>query len=225
VILLPCLSWNLCKGKLSYPIICRAYGGSSARHIVISRTLLKGELMKLFVRLLCACYALFVLLSVEGCGPSKSLSRRNVRENAKTTHSGSKPPAPAKSKEPNDERVDLHKLFGQSPQQTQPQFPWQQLTPQVPASGQAGEMPKEKSEPIKTNNIKTTPQQLLSAVQQIYRRTESLKVDYKSDLLVKLNSKVAQQQNGMSRTIMFKRPNNFVIQGEHLQLIRDGKTV
>lgn len=180
--------------------------------------------MKLFVRLLCACSALFVLLSVEGCGPSKSPSRRHIGENAKTKHSDSKPAAPAKSKEPNDGRVDLHKLFGQSPQQPQPQFPWQQFTPQVPASGQATEMPKEKSEPIKTNNIKPTPQQLLSAVQQIYRRTESLKVDYKSDLLVKLDSKVAQQKNGMSGTIMFKRPNKFVIKDEEVQLISDGKT-
>jgi len=179
--------------------------------------------MTLFVRLLCVCYAIFIFLSVEGCGPSKPQPRRHVRESAKTTHSYSKPAAPAKSKEPKDGQVDLHKLFGQSPQQPRSQFPWQQFTPQVPASGQSSEMPKEKSEPIKPSDIKPTPQQLLSAVQQVYRRTESLKVDYKSDLLVKIDNKVARQKNGMSGTIMFKRPDKFVIKDEEVQLVSDGK--
>lgn len=179
--------------------------------------------MKPSVRFVCVCCAVFILLAAQGCGPSKSPSRGNVREKTKAARSSDKPAVSAKPKESTGERVDLHKLFGQSPQ-PQPQLPWQQTAPQVLGFGQSGATPKDQRVPTKTSNAKPTPQQLLAAVQHVYRGAKSLKVDYTSDLLVKLDGKIARRANGMSGTIMFKRPDKFVIKDEEVQLISDGKT-
>ena len=70
-----------------------------------------------------------------------------------------------------------------------------------------------------------TAKQLLGIVQLVYSRTKTLKASGNADMVTKQDGKITKREKKSKQTILFKRPDKFVIHVQEGQLSSDGKTV
>lgn len=178
-------------------------------------------------RLLCAICALAVLSVLAGCARKPNSSKSKPKPSSSAAAKPEKPSKPTAAKdsaEPSGQPVDIGQLFGQKPDQPAPALPWQQATPGTTSPAPAaGAKPTPTPTPA-APGAKPTAKQLLTAIQNLYRMAQSLKVEYNSSFAMKQDGKSVQKPSSSSGTIMFKRPNKLVIKDSGIEVYSDGKT-
>ncbi len=186
-------------------------------------------------RLMCAVCALAVLSALVGCArkPQASKPRPKSKPTQSVASKLKKQPKPTtgakdSAKQP-AQPVDIGQLFGQQPAQPAAPLPWQQPAPAAgkpgtaPPTTAAGARPAPAPAAV-APGVKPTAKQLLNAIQNLYRMAQSLRVDYKSSLAAKQDGKSVGQPRSGSGTVMFKRPNKFVVRDSGVEIYSDGKT-
>ena len=179
--------------------------------------------MRFHHRLLCAICALAVLSVLAGCARKPKDSKPKPKPSTSTAAKPQKPSGPDTST-PSAQPFDIGQLFGQKSDQPAPAMPWQKPTPGTASpTPAAGARPTTAPTPV-APGAKPTPMQLLTAIQNLYRMAQSIKVEYNSSFAMKQDGKSVQKPTNSSGMIMFKRPNKLVIKDSGIEVYSDGKT-
>jgi len=173
--------------------------------------------MKLHTGLARALCALMVASCLIGCAsqkPAKQTAKHKTPvSSTQTADSGGKPAVakPSTTTTPADGADIVNELFGGDKKASAPG-----AKPGVPVAPGA--------RPI-APGARPTPQQLLGAVQALYRSSQSLKVQFTGSLVTKSDGKVVQNRSGVTSAVIFKRPAMFSLSDGYTRTMSDGKTI
>lgn len=171
-----------------------------------------------------------------GCGDRKSAGKPAAKAAVRAKTTAKKPGASGKqdarkSDKANEEPVDLAKLFGQNIEQpggataVAPALPGTLPgTPAPPAVAKPGQPPVAVPAAPGAPAARPTAKQLLAAVRTVYSRAQSFKAEYTSSMTAKQDGKTVQSAPKSSGSILFKRPDKFVISDSDVKLVSNGKT-